>query len=342
MNTKHLASVGTALAVIAGAGIYSATAQELPAQSASQHLPENCGVYSGLPTGLGTEPLAGMTRIPAGDFKPGSITGYADERPAGSVHIQAFMIDRTEVTNAQFSSFVRASGYVTEAEKEGAAVVFQAPISNATGADNSWWHYVQGANWRHPEGPSSDLLGRENHPVVHATLADATAYAHWLGRELPSEAQWEWAALGGGDGEKLEREPRNGKGKASANYWQGVFPYLNTVEDGFVQRSPVGCFPANGYGLSDMIGNVWEWTTDPYLGAHQFHGNGDPASMANKVAGEQVSMVIKGGSFLCAKDYCVRYRSSARYPQEANLGVAHVGFRTVLNTQKDQHTQEQL
>ncbi|WP_417223099.1 formylglycine-generating enzyme family protein [Amphritea sp.] len=334
MRTKYLTAAGVVMAFVTGLGIYSATARVLPVTAALS--PQDCDRYSGLPQGFGADPLAGMLAVPAGHFTPGSNDGYADERPAGAVQIDAFMIDRTEVTNAQFAAFIDATGYITEAEREGGAVVFQAPEEGVTVQYNGWWRFQKGANWRHPEGPNSHLEGRDNHPVVQVTEKDALAYAHWLGRELPNEAQWEWAALGGGDQEQLEREPRSDDGKASANYWQGVFPYINTAEDGFIHRSPVGCYPANGYGLNDMIGNVWEWTTDPYLGPRQYHGNGDPASILSKGATDQAYKVIKGGSFLCAKDYCVRYRTSARYPQEANLGVAHVGFRTVLNLKSEQ------
>ncbi len=291
--------------------------------------PEACARNAGLPTGFGREPLAGMVRVPGGEFEPGSNQGYPDERPAGQVRVEAFWIDRTEVTNAQFSAFVQATRHVTGAEREGAAVVFKAPPRGRVVQANGWWAYVKGADWRHPEGPGSDLRSRDNQPVVHVTLADAQAYARWLGRELPTEAQWEWAARGGGNSERLEREPRADDGRPQANYWQGMFPDLNTREDGFVARAPVGCFPANGYGLHDMIGNVWEWTSDAYRGPRQAHGNGEPAAALTGSVAPGTPMVIKGGSFLCAADYCMRYRAAARHPQEADLGVAHVGFRTV-------------
>ena len=333
---------GIMLPIVAGIAIFSANAGVITKAVITAEIPADCLQYSGLPEGFGRQSLAGMVRIPAGSFTPGSTQGYADERPAGPVDVDAFWIDKTEVTNAQFAAFVEASAYVTEAERESGAVVFKAPEPGESIAYNGWWHYIKGANWRHPEGPDSNLQGRANQPVVLVTLRDARTYAKWLGRELPSEAQWEWAALGGGNGEQLQREPRNAQGRATANYWQGVFPYLNTEEDGFVQRSPVACYPVNGYGLNDMIGNVWEWTLDPYLGARQAHGNGDPAALVTKTKPdtEATVNVIKGGSFLCAKDYCVRYRSSARHPQETNLGVAHVGFRTVLNVNPQQQRQK--
>lgn len=172
-----------------------------------------------------------------------------------------------------------------------------------------------------------------NEPVVLVTHADAMAYARWLGRDLPSEAEWEYAAQGGGSAEQIEREPRDARGHPTANYWQGMFPDLNTNEDGYAALAPVGCFDANGYGLYDVIGNVWELTRDRFAGPHQPHGNGDPALSIRQAGaaprrGEQV--VIKGGSFLCARSYCLRYRTTARQPQEADMSTSHVGFRTVL------------
>lgn len=280
---------------------------------------------------------AGMVLIEAGRYTPGSDRGYADERPAGAVKVQAFWMDRTEVTNAQFDDFVKATGYVTDAERDGAAAVFQAPASTVDlHGDGSWWHYVRGADWRHTEGPSSSLQGREHEPVVQVTWRDAMAYARWLGRDLPTEAEWEYAARGRGQTETLDRVPRDAQGHPTANFWQGVFPELNSREDGYAGRAPVGSFPPNGYGLYDMIGNVWEWTRDAYTGPRQAHGNDDPyASLAEagSLQPRAETMVIKGGSFLCSENYCARYRASARHPQEANLAAAHVGFRTVLRTQ---------
>ncbi|WP_205694498.1 SUMF1/EgtB/PvdO family nonheme iron enzyme [Crenobacter cavernae] len=197
----------------------------------------------------------------------------------------------------------------------------------------AWWVYTKGANWRHPEGPDSNIRGRDNEPVIQVTRRDAEAYARWRGHSLPTEAEWEWAAKAGRSDPSLDKAPVDAKGKPAANFWQGPFPALNTRDDGYRGRAPVGCFAANGFGLYDMIGNVWEWTASAYRGAHQAHGNGDPfvgasASGAELKAGERA--VIKGGSYLCTQDYCVRYRAAARHPQEANLATSHVGFRTVL------------
>lgn len=329
--TTLLSTAAVAGAVMAGAWLAYTPAQAgaSPPVGAPLGSRDRCERSSGLPEGFGHHPHAGMVAVPGGRFEPGSNQGYADERPAGSVTVAPFWIDRTEVTNAQFAAFVQATGHVTQAEREGAAVVFRAPPKGRMIADNAWWVYTPGASWRHPEGPGSDLAGRLHQPVVHVALGDAEAYARWIGRDLPTEAQWEWAARGGGDPERLEREPRAADGQTLANFWQGIFPDLNTREDGFAERAPVGCFAANGYGLHDMIGNVWEWTLDPYRGPRQPHGNGEPAQATPHADATGLPMVIKGGSFLCSSDYCVRYRAAARHPQEADLGVAHVGFRTV-------------
>ena len=198
-----------------------------------------------------------------------------------------------------------------------------------------WWRYVAGANWREPQGPGSSITGKENHPVVHIAYEDALAYARWKGRDLPTEAQWEFAARGGRDGEDDWASAFDAKGKPLANTWQGLFPVLNTEEDGFTGTAPVGCFPPNGYGLYDMIGNVWEWTTDWYRPGHLPDAAVNPAgpnlAQLRVSASQPPSRVIKGGSYLCAHNYCARYRPAARQPQEVDLGAAHLGFRTVLN-----------
>ena len=245
---------------------------------------------------------------------------------------KSFWIDATEVTNAQFAAFVAATGYVTDAERQGGGAVFRPPVLSPDGSgDNTWWKFAPGADWRHPEGPQSTIKGAENAPVVQVTRADALAYATWLGRTLPNEAQWEAAAKAGRDDASLERTPLDVKGKPTANFWQGSFPFENKADDGFVSRAPVGCFVANPYGLYDTIGNVWEWTRDAYTGPHQPHGHGNAApgrATHNASAGAEVS-VIKGGSYLCAANYCVRYRASARHPHESDLPASHVGFRTI-------------
>jgi sulfatase modifying factor 1 len=288
-----------------------------------------------LPSGWRQDAHAGQVKVPAGEFVMGSQDGYAEERPPVPVRVASFWMDRTEVTNAQFASFVQATAYVTDAERQGGAAVFVVPTEAQLRTQQlAWWRFVKGANWRHPTGPASSIRGRDRHPVVFVTQADALAYARWLGRDLPTEAEWEYAAKAGQQGPELDAAPRNAAGKPQANYWQGNFPVLNTAEDGYPGISPVGCFAPNAWGLYDTIGNAWEWTKDAYTGSHQGHANGDPAAiraeqLASPVSAPARKQVIKGGSFLCAPDYCVRYRASARESQEADLATSHVGFRTV-------------
>lgn len=252
--------------------------------------------------------------VPSGSFTMGAHGVYAEEGPAQLVTLEAFNIDATEVTNAQFARFVEATGYVTDAERpqagfgEAGGVVFRPPeLSNP-----SWWHFVAGADWRHPDGPESSLAGRMDEPVVQVSHKDAKAYAAWAGRALPSEAQWEYAANAGAQTIYVWGDERAPDDVEMANTWQGSFPIQNTVADGYAKRAPVGCFPANDFGLFDMIGNVWEWTDS--LAAHN---------------GREAVYTIKGGSFLCAPNYCRRYRAAARQAQEAGLPTSHIGFRTV-------------
>lgn len=257
-----------------------------------------------------------MVRIPAGTFLMGEDPRYAEEGPPRTTRVEEFWMDATEVTNAEFTAFVEATGYKTAAERDpptlpGAppemlvpgSAVFTVPSQD----DPRWWRWVVGAQWRHPAGPSESIAGKEAQPVVQIAYEDAEAYARWKGKELPTEEQWEYAARGGA---AALPEPLDDQGKPRANYYQGAFPAHDLGIDGFKGRSPVGCFKANGYGLYDMIGNVWEWTRD----------NG----------GSQPNMhVIKGGSYLCAASYCARYRPSARQFQERDLGTNHLGFRLV-------------
>jgi formylglycine-generating enzyme required for sulfatase activity len=249
-----------------------------------------------------------MVWIPAGTVAMGS--DVYPEETRRSVAVTGFWIDRTEVTNAEFATFVKATNYVTVAERPGkaGAAVFVMPSGNADlSTAASWWRYVEGANWRHPGGADTSIEGRDQFPVVAITLEDAEAYAKWKGRRLPTEAEWEHAARAGAATLPEHEQPKD------ANTWQGVFPLIDTAEDGFTGIAPVGCFKPNAFGLHDMIGNVWEFTADAY--EHQ----APPAH------------VIKGGSFLCAANYCLRYRPAARQPQEDGLGTSHVGFRTVLD-----------
>lgn len=254
-------------------------------------------------------------KLAAADTFIGSDITYPEEAPRRSVSVGGFEIDATEVTNAQFAAFVEASGYETEAEKPQAgfgvpgAAVFRTPDARQP----NWWQFVEGANWRAPEGPGSSIDGREREPVVQVTYADAQAYATWAERRLPTEAEWEYAAHAGTDTLYVWGDELAPEGQDMANGWQGTFPIQNTRSDGYALRAPVGCFPPNGFGLYDMIGNVWEWTATAYQGS----GGGEPI------------YAIKGGSFLCAENYCRRTRASARQPQEAGLSTNHIGFRTV-------------
>lgn len=274
--------------------------------------------------------------IPAGSFALGADDQYPEEGPASRVAVEAFDIDAYEVTNADFARFVYATGYVTSAERA-TELGFKAPGSAVfTGSS---WGFVEGADWRHPDGPDSTIEGRDDEPVVQVSLKDAQTYAKWAGRALPSEAQWEYAARGGLEGKEYAwGNALTPAGKYMANTWQGVFPLVDTGDDGHTGRAPVGCFAANGYGVYDMIGNVWEWTADPYYPSHRFDAkeqseapNGfDPRQPAVPVG------VIKGGSYLCAADYCRRYRPAARHAQDTGLGTNHIGFRTVSATKAGQ------
>ena len=282
-----------------------------------------CAAYGGLPEGWGERATAGMVWIEGGELVPESNTDYPEERPGAPVQLAGFWIDRTEVTNAQFADFVARTGYVTTAERTGQAPVFHIPQRSELGErEYAWWRPVAGASWRHPEGPRSDLRGRANRPVVQVGYEDAQAYARWLGRTLPSEAQWELAARAGRQDGELQRAPRDARHRPLANFWQGEFPVNNTAEDGFVFAAPVGCFPANAFGLHDVVGNVWEWTADPYRASRREAG----ACSQHAGAGARV---LKGGSFLCSPDFCARYRVTARHPQEPEMPAMHVGFRTV-------------
>lgn len=324
---RTLALAAAALAGVAG-GTTAALRDVATPTAATLGTPVHCRAYAGLPPQWGKNPHAGMVRVASGRVDLGSINGYAEEKPVRSASVEAFWMDRTEVTNAQFAAFVRATGYLTEAERRGEGMVFRAPPRGEPSPELGWWHLVRGANWRHPDGPQSSLEGRDHQPVVQVTRADAQAYAAWLGRALPTEAEWEYAAEAAGQAERVTRGPRDDQGRPSANFWQGVFPDIDAGEDGYAGRAPVGCYAANGLDLHDLIGNVWEWTSDPWSGSHQAHGTGIATSPDRAGA----RGLIKGGSFLCATDYCVRYRSSARHPQDLDVPASHIGFRTVARS----------
>jgi formylglycine-generating enzyme required for sulfatase activity len=305
-----------------------------------------------------------MVWIAGGTFRMGSDRHYREEAPSRTVTVEGFWIDRYPVTNAQFGQFVKDRRYFTVAERAldpadypGAdpkllrpgGVVFKKPTQRVDlRAGPVWWHYVPGASWRRPTGPGSTLEGKGSHPVVQVAYEDAAAYAEWAGKELPTEAEWEFAARGGLEGREFAwgDEVAPG-GRVMANVWQGIFPRLNLREDGFERTSPVGCFPANGYGLYDMIGNVWEWTADGW--SERNGGNGVccahlPDEDLMREASRDPSQpflhiprrVLKGGSYLCAPNYCMRYRPAARIPQQVDTGTCHQGFRCVIRPVKGQ------
>lgn len=263
---------------------------------------------------IAAETLGRFVRVPEGQFTKGAGALYPEEAPEMTLHVSAFEILDHEVTNLEFAVFVEATGYVTEAEQgvidgrvDAGSAVFLMPGERANPAET--WHLVSGASWRAPEGSGSDIAGRELHPVIHVSLADARAYAEWAGGRLPDEVEWEYAAsLGLADPAVPVSGAFTADGTLIANTWQGLFPLSDTASDGFAGRSPAGCFPPSAIGLYDMIGNVWEWTETPF-------GEG--------------TQTIKGGSYLCADNYCRRYRPAARHPQETNFSSSHIGFRIV-------------
>lgn len=295
----------------------------------------------------------GMVFIPRGTFNMGSdTTDYPSERSAKDVTVEDFCIDRHEVTNAEFRQFAEATGYKTIAERplpkaqfpdltdeqrQPGSLVFQPPAEGIQQvAYLSWWHWTIGANWQHPYGPDSNILDKDNHPVVHIAYDDAIAYAKWAGKSLPTEAQWEYAARGGLKDKVFSWGDRYSAQKA--NTWQGIFPFFNTKEDGHLGTAPVESFPPNGYGLYEMTGNVWELTSDWYRVGHDGKdrslnplGPEKTASFDPKKPAEGALHVIKGGSYLCAKNYCSRYRPAARESQAPDTGTTHIGFRLVKN-----------
>jgi formylglycine-generating enzyme len=301
------------------------------------------------------DPTTGMEWIPGRTFAMGSDDHYPEEAPVHDVTVDGFWIDRFAVRNRDFDRFVRETGHVTLAERAAdpadypgarpellvpASTVFVAPRHQVDLRDAyNWWSYVPGANWRHPYGPGSSIRNRPDHPVVHLAWEDARAYALWTGKEIPTEAEWELAARGGLDrapyawGDELTPD-----GVWMANTWQGRFPYENTGADGYVGTAPVGRYPPNGFGLFDMIGNVWEWTADWYTA----HGEAPAPCCGPSTRDRSVEpgttiprKVIKGGSHLCAPNYCRRYRPAARMAQPIDTATCHVGLRCVVRADAD-------
>ncbi|MCB9319422.1 MAG: formylglycine-generating enzyme family protein [Lewinellaceae bacterium] len=310
----------------------------------------------------------GMAFIPGGSFEMGGKSAQAsqDEFPRHKVVISPFFMDITEVTNTEFEQFVDATQYVTIAEKDidweemkkqvpegtpkppdsvlvAGSLVFK-PSDHPVDLNDytQWWEWTPGANWRHPEGPGSDLKGRMNHPVVHVSWEDATAYAAWAGKRLPTEAEWEWASMGGKDDVKYPwgNEPIE-QASDKANFWQGAFPYQNYLLDGYARTAPVKSFPPNGYGLYDMAGNVWEWCQDKY-DASIYQSYAEKNQVKDPVGSENYNdprepwspnHVVRGGSFLCNESYCSGYRVARRMSSSKDSGFNHTGFRCVQDVE---------
>lgn len=293
--------------------------------------------------------MSDMVAIAGGRFHMGSREFYPDEQPVHEREVAPFRIDRYEVTNAEFAAFVADTGYVTVAERPLDAALFPdlsdeerepgAMVFTATDGPvdlrewRAWWRWEPGADWRHPEGRESGIEDRMDRPVVQVAYEDATSYAAWAGKRLPTEAEHEFAARGGVDGARFAwgEEPYPG-GVAQANSWIGRFPYDNRGRFG-ATPAPVGSYPANGYGLYDLIGNVWEWTSDVYGPRHVVPGQsgvqagGRPNLLGGSAAAEPLRRVLKGGSYLCSPEYCLRFRPAARSPQSEDTATTHIGFR---------------
>lgn len=307
--------------------------------------------------------LENMIHIPAGKFLMGSDNFYPEEKPVHDVTVDGFYIDKYEVTNEQFGKFVNETGYITVAERPlnpedypGAPAENLAPGSLVFQKRNgpvdlknyrNWWAWIPGANWKNPKGPGSSIEERQKYPVVHIAYEDAEAYADWIGKELPSEAEWEYASRGGLDGKNFTWGDEDVQYTAPmANTWQGEFPYQNLLVDEYEGASPVGSFAPNGYGLYDMAGNVWEWTSDWYVAhlddsADRYKTCCTPAINPRVISPDgsydvrqpQFKIprkVVKGGSHICAPNYCLRYRPAARQPQMIDTGMSHIGFRCIV------------
>lgn len=288
---------------------------------------------------------AELVEVPGGSFRMGSVDFYPEEGPVHAVTVAPFAIERHPVTNAQFAEFVAATGYVTVAEKPldpalypgvaeedllPGALVFRPTTGPVDLRDwRQWWDWAPGASWRQPFGAGSDIVGREDHPVVQVAYPDAAAYAAWAGRRLPTEAEFEYAARAGADTTYAWGDEPTVDGRLMANTWQGHFPYRNDGALGWTGTSPVGTFPPNAWGLVDMIGNVWEWTTTQFSAYHLPQQSSCCPPPADP--DPSVSQTLKGGSHLCAPEYCHRYRPAARSPQSQDSSTTHIGFRCVVS-----------
>jgi formylglycine-generating enzyme len=361
--------MGALLVAIASVCLYWACAGDNPSPSPPiQSMEESAPEFAATIPNSGPDPISapsGMVWVPGGEFSMGAqqsphlnVVGMRatyDSRPVHRVYVDGFFMDKTDVTNADFARFVKATHYLTVAERKprledypgaqaknlvAGSVVF-APPDHAVPLDNpyQWWAYVRGANWRHPSGAGSDIKGKDNYPVVHIAYEDAEAYAKWAGKRLPTEAEWEFAARGGLSGKLYawgdEFRPQ---GKWMANTHQGHFPDTDSGDDGFPGIAPVASFPANGYGLYDMAGNVWQWTSDWYRPDYYSSLAGDgvarnpqgPSSSFDPAEPGHAKKVQRGGSFLCTDQYCSRYLVGTRGKGDIDTGTNHLGFRCVM------------
>ncbi|MBS9536072.1 formylglycine-generating enzyme family protein [Mycobacterium sp. M1] len=284
-----------------------------------------------------------LVALPGGVYRMGSTAFYPEEAPAHTVTVAGFAVERHPVTNAQFAEFVAATGYLTVAERpvgigdaDPGALVFTPTAGPVDLADwRQWWTWVPGACWRHPHGPDSDVTDLPDHPVVQVAYPDAAAYADWAGRRLPTEAEWEYAAGGGARTTYAWGDDERPDGRLMANTWQGRFPHRNDGALGFAGTSPVGTFPPNVFGLVDMIGNVWEWTTTRFTGHHRLDEPVRPCCSPIGPPDPTVLQALKGGSHLCAPEYCHRYRPAARSPQSQDSATTHIGFRCAADLPGD-------
>jgi formylglycine-generating enzyme len=348
LRPRWLVWVWLIMAVVVVAAVFGPGSRRIDETTARAHPPK-------LNPSPAPEPAPeGMVWVPGGWFWMGD-NDSADAQPEHLIYVDGFWMDQFEVTNAQFARFVDVTGYQTVAERpldprefpdvpaeelKPGSIVFTPP-QQAVPLDNplGWWTYLPGTNWRHPDGPESSIEGREKHPVVHIAWHDAVAYCQWAGKRLPTEAEWELAARGGLDRQHYcwGNELRDG-GKWRSNIWQGHFPNQNTASDGFRATAPVGSFPAGGYGLYDMSGNVWEWCADWYRPDYYLHSPAKnprgPEASFDPQEPNQPKRVQRGGSFLCSDEYCTRYVPGARGKGEPNSAANHVGFRAARSASK--------